>query len=131
MVVEFDSNIFFPIHFRRLQVKICSVEAGKSCSRPGQDTVEHQLNEIKGSDGCANVAGINNAISGDCDARAVRFGFLWSDFAHYLDVRNFFLSVARDVSIVYDAEGVCACNALHFGNFGAPPDALAEASHLV
>ena len=130
-VVEFDSNIFFLIHFWRLQVKIGGVEAGKSCARPVKDAVEQHLNEVKGRGECAHVAGIRDVISGDCDARAVRVGFLRSDFAHYLDMRNFFSSVARDVRVAYDAEGVRARNALPFGTFGAPPDALAEASHLV
>ena len=80
---------------------------------------------------CAHVARIRYAIAGDCDARVVRVGFLRSDFANYLDVRDFFLSVTRDVSVAHDAEGVRARNALLFGTFGAPPDTLSEASHLV
>ena len=70
-------------------------------------------------------------IAGDCDALAVRVGFLRSDFAHYFDVRNLFSSVARDVSVAHDAEGVCAPDASPLGTFGAPPDALEEASRLV
>ena len=70
-------------------------------------------------------------IAGDYDARAVRGSFLRSDFAHYLDVHDLFSSVTRDVSVAHDAEGVRARDALPFGTFGAPPDALAEASHLV
>ena len=63
--------------------------------------------------------------------RAVRVGFLWSEPAHYLDVRDFFPSVARDVSVAYDAEGVRAHDAFSIGTFGAPPDTLAEAPHFV
>ena len=46
-------------------------------------------------------------------------------------MRDFFSSVARDVSVAYDAEGVHARDALPFGTFGAPPDPLAKALHLV
>ena len=80
---------------------------------------------------CAHVARIRYAIAGDCDARVVRVGFLRSDFANYLDVRDLFLSVTRDVSVAHDAEGVRARDVLYFGTFGAPPEAFAEASHIV
>ena len=70
-------------------------------------------------------------ITSNGDARAVRISFLWADLAHYLDMRDFFPLVARDVIVAYDAESVCACDGLPIGTFGAPPDALVEASHLV
>ena len=70
-------------------------------------------------------------IAGDCDACVVRVGFLRSDFANYLDVRNLFSSVTRDVSVAHYAEDVRAHNALPFETFRSPSDVLAEASHLV
>ena len=69
-------------------------------------------------------------IAGDCDARAFRVGFLRSNFANYLDVRDLFSSVTRDVSVAHDAEGVRARDALPFGTFCALLDALADASHI-
>ena len=80
-----------------------------------QDTVNHEIDQVDRTCGCAYISGIIDSASGNGDVYTISIFLLRSDFTHNHGVENLILSVTKDIFKSNYEESVCALNAFVLG----------------
>ena len=114
-VRQFDAHIFRSGH-RRLQIEVLCIEAGKPDITAGQDTIDHELDQIERSSWGADVVRVLDMAARQGDLRTVGVGLLRADFTNNHCVADVLASVLRNVFISDGSESVGALHALVAGS---------------
>ena len=72
-----------------MQVEVSNVKRGELGAGAREDAVENELGKFKGCCRGADVAGKDDEISSNGDARAVGIVLLWADLANHFGVNDF------------------------------------------
>ena len=129
-VRQFDAYIFRPGH-GRLQIEVFCIKTCKPGIAAGQDTVDHELDQIERTGGSADVARVLYMATRQGDPGTVGIGLLRSDFTNNHGVADVLASVLWYVFISDGPESVGAFYALVAGSLCAFADTLAEAAQFV
>ena len=108
---EFYAHMLRSIHWV-LEIKVFYVKADKARIFLRQDTVNHDLDEVEVTFGCAYIAWVVDGDTRDSDTCTIGILLLRSDLTHNHGVANLFSSISRDIFKSNDAEGVCAIHTL-------------------
>ena len=100
-----------------MEVKVFCVKAYKARFATRKETVNHELDEVKGTCGHAYIARITDTDDSYGDACTIGILFLRSDFTHNHGVENLFSYVSMNIFISNDAESVCSLHTLVLGPF--------------
>ena len=108
-------HILRSIHWG-LEVNFFCVKADKARITRIQDTVNHDIDKVKGTCGHSYIAGTAYAATSDSDACIIGILLLILDLTYNHGVENLFSYVSRDIFKFNDAEGVRALHVLVLGS---------------
>ena len=95
--------------------KVFCVKTDKARIETRQETVNHELDQIKRTCGRSYISKITDAAARNGDACTIGIFLLRSDFTNNHGVENFLSSVTRDIFKSNNVESVCDLNALVLG----------------
>ena len=107
----FESDILWEVD-RSLKNNIVDAEAGNFGVRARQDTVEHDIDELKRGSICANSTGLVYTVAINGDPCAVGIRFWGADKTDNLGVGYFFAAVNEDIFIIDEMKSVSALDCL-------------------
>ena len=97
----------------------------------GEDTVDDKVDKFERACRCANIPGVEYAVSPYCDPRLVRIFFVVPILAHNIGVCDLVTAVEGGIFVSDDMECISSLNALLFGAFTDLTYALAQASQFI
>ena len=101
--------------------KKIEVKADKARIATRQDTVNDELEKVKGTCGCAYITWVAYLATSDSDVCKIGILLLRFDLTYNHVVENLFSSVLRDIFKSNDAEGVRVFHSLVLGPFDPLP----------
>ena len=103
--IEFDADVLRAIE-RCAKVEVGDVKCGEVGIGCGEDAVEEQFDQLKGSCFGAGVTWVTDAVTTNHDACAIRIRLLWVHFTDNMGVGDVGASLLWDFVVVDGAEGV-------------------------